>query len=109
MPVDANVRGIKLVTELVLRKLPGTKVLLLALLPREDFNTNGKWKKVNQQLAGEKFGPQVEYLDIGTRFLDEHGKIARGYAGDKLHLSAEGYRIWAEAIEDRVAKALGER
>ena len=24
-------------------------------------------------------------------------------------LSAEGYRIWAEAIEDRVAKALGER
>ena len=107
VPVEDNVRGIKLVTGLVLRKLPRTKVLLLALFPREDPNTNGKWKKVNQKLASEKFGPRVTYLDIGGKFLDENGKIARGFAGDKLHLSAAGYQIWAEAIMPKVVEALG--
>ena len=109
MPVDASARGIRIVVEKVRKKLPETKVLLLGLLPREDPNTNGKWKQLNLLIAAEKFDPQVEYLDISGKFLDDTGKIVRGFGGDKLHLSAEGYQIWADAIESRVAAALGDK
>lgn len=108
MPVDASARGTRIIVETVRRKLPDTEILLLAIFPREDPNTNGKYKLLNQAVSGIKFDAKVHYLDIGKQFLDDNGKIARGFEGDKLHLSAEGYQIWAAAIEAGVAKVLGD-
>ena len=109
MPVDASARGVRTIVELVRKKLPDTAILLMGIFPREDPNTNGKYKLLNQAVSEMKFDGKVHYMDIGKQFLDDSGKIARGFEGDKLHLSAEGYQIWATAIEAGVARVLGEK
>jgi lysophospholipase L1-like esterase len=40
----------------------------------------------------------VRYLDIGDRFVLPDGTISRDVMPDGLHLSPEGYRIWADAM-----------
>ena len=106
---DASTRGVKIIVEKVRKKLPDTEILLLGIFPREDPNTNGKYKLLNQAVSKLQFDDKVHYLDIGKSFLDEKGKIARGFQSDKLHLAPEGYKIWAEAIEPKVAELLGEK
>jgi lysophospholipase L1-like esterase len=43
-------------------------------------------------------GDQVIFQDYGELFLQEDGTIAPDIMGDYLHLTPEGYRIWAEAM-----------
>ena len=45
-------------------------------------------------------------MDIGDVFLDEDGTLPESIMPDALHLSPEGYRRWAEAIEPKL-KELG--
>jgi len=47
---------------------------------------------------------KVFYKDIGDKFLNKEGALERKVMPDLLHLSAEGYKIWAEAIKDDIAK-----
>jgi lysophospholipase L1-like esterase len=44
--------------------------------------------------------PQAQFLDLFTPMLRPDGQDARRefYAEDGLHLSAEGYRLWAEQV-----------
>lgn len=49
------------------------------------------------------------YLDIGKSFLQDDGVLTREIMPDLLHLSEQGYTIWAESIEPQVAKLMGEK
>lgn len=92
------------------QKLPETKILLLAILPRgprimRDGISDG-WeqrmaviKDVNAALPGLADGKQVYFLDIGSRFIDETGSIPNALMPDQLHLSPGGYQVWAEAMQ----------
>ena len=101
--------GVKAIVEKLRTKLPETKILLLAVFPRgataEDprrlvnYGTN----VIIERLAD---GEHVEFLDIGPKFLAEDGTLSREIMPDLLHLSPKGYEIWAEAIEDHIAKTL---
>ena len=53
-------------------------------------------------------GKQVHYLDIGDKFLAKDKTLSREIMPDLLHLSPQGYEIWAASIESMVAKLLGE-
>ena len=48
----------------------------------------------------------VEYLDIGASFLEPDGSLSREIMPDLLHLSEEGYGIWAEAMEPSLSRLL---
>ena len=48
----------------------------------------------------------VFYKDIGAKFLGSDGTLDKKIMPDLLHLSGEGYQIWADAIKDDVAKLL---
>ena len=41
-------------------------------------------------------------MDIGDKFLDKDGILQPDIMPDKLHLTAKGYQIWADAIEAKV-------
>jgi lysophospholipase L1-like esterase len=55
-------------------------------------------KLVREEIASR---PSCYYVDVVSLMLDESGKPrAELYEGDGLHLSREGYRVWARALED---------
>ena len=102
--------GVEAIVEKLHAKLPGTKVLLLAIFPRGENGQDAK-RQVNQE-ANERIaklddGERVRYLDIGPRFLQDDGTLTREIMPDLLHLSEKGYTLWAAAIESPVAEALG--
>jgi beta-glucosidase len=50
----------------------------------------------------------VNYLDIGQKFLGDDGSLSREIMPDLLHLSEKGYTIWAESIESTLSELMGE-
>lgn len=105
------VDGVKAVVETLRAKLPGTRILLLAIFPRgERFNDQrGKICQVNQTLQKLDDGEFVRYLDIGHHFLQMDGSLSREIMPDFLHLTPKGYELWASAIEAPLARLLGEK
>lgn len=107
--------GIKaIVTELQKQK-PEMKILLLGVFPRaggiakEDTvapkeKLNPKIKQINDIISKFADGKKVFYKDIGDKFLNKDGGLERKVMPDLLHLSEEGYKIWADAIKDDIAK-----
>ena len=102
--------GVKAIVAKLREKLPETKILLLAVFPRGEKPNPGREKlaAVNETIAKLDDGKRVKYLDIGKNFLNEDGTIPRDVMPDFLHLSAKGYRIWADAIEPTLWSMLDE-
>ncbi len=104
--------GVTVIVNQLRTKLPETKVLLLAVFPR-GTDSNDKRRQVNEAanaiFAKLDDGEHVHYLDIGSKFLEEDGTLTREIMPDLLHLSQQGYTIWAESIEEKLAQLLGEK
>lgn len=103
--------GVEVIVKQLRSKLPETQVLLLAVFPRGP-NKEDKRRQVNEKANAifKKFADDkhVHYLDIGPKFLKDDGTLAREIMPDLLHLSPQGYTIWAESIEEKLAELLGE-
>ena len=91
--------------------LPRTKVLLLAIFPRNERPDaqREKIERTNAAIAKLADGKNVHFLDIGSKFLAEDGTLLRDLMPDFLHLSGMGYGIWAESIEPLVGEICGAR
>jgi len=106
---DDIAAGVTAIVEKLRSKLPDARILLLGVFPRGE-NKDDKNRKVN--VATNKIiqslddGKSVFYLDISEKFLDQDGKLEREIMPDLLHLSKQGYEIWAEAIEPKVSELL---
>jgi len=103
--------GIKAVVEQLGRRLPKTKVLLLAIFPRGK-DPNDKLRKINDAtnkiIAGYADGKRVFFLDINDVFLEDNGALPKSIMPDLLHPNKKGYALWAEAMEPMVKKLMGE-
>lgn len=103
--------GITTIVDQIRKKTPTTKVLLLGVFPRGENSEDARRQvneKTNAMAANLADDKHVFYLDIGRSFLKEDGTLTREIMPDLLHLSEEGYTIWAESIESQVAKLMGE-
>jgi lysophospholipase L1-like esterase len=105
----------KKIVELIRAKIPGTKVLLLAIFPRgARKDKDGKITEtaiadatkrmdvinaVNADLAKLDDGKNVRFLDINAVFLGQDGKIPFSIMPDQLHPNAAGYQLWADAMK----------
>ena len=103
--------GIITVCKRLRTKLPMTKILLLAIFPRNAGPSAQRQKNAQaSQLASRVAdGKMIHYLDINSRFLTRDGLLPKDIMPDYLHPNKAGYKIWAEAIEPKVAKLMGER
>ena len=105
----------KKIVELIRAKMPGTKVLLLAVFPRgAKKDAAGKItdsaitdaarrteiiNAVNLELAKLDDGVNVRYLDINASFVGQDGKIPFAIMPDQLHPNTAGYQLWADAMK----------
>lgn len=105
-------RGITAIVDTIKAKQPQAKILLLAVFPRGEKPTgklgtaNEKLKRVNRTIAKLDDGKTVHYLDIGGNFPVVDGALSAEAMPDFLHLSESGYRIWAEAIGEKLAELM---
>ncbi len=102
--------GITAIVKELRKRLPETKVLLLGVFPRSQKPDTFRKKlaEVNQQISRLDDGTNVTYLDIGKAFLNPDETISREIMPDYLHLTAKGYRLWADAMEPTLWRLLDE-
>lgn len=105
------VDGVRAIIDKLRAKLPETKILLLAIFPRaENFSVQrGKLAQINQVLRRVADEKNVFWIDFGHKFLNDDGTMPRELMPDYLHLSPKGYAIWAESIEEPLARILGDK
>lgn len=117
---DQIAAGVQKIVELIRAKLPQTKVLLLAIFPRDARrNADGLVTdaaladaarrvaandRANALLAKLDDGANVRFLNINAAFLGKDGRIPWIIMPDQLHLTPAGYQLWADAIEQPLAE-----
>ena len=90
--------------------LPETRILLLAIFPRNARPNNAQREKNAQAslLAAQIADDQtIYYLDINKELLQPDGSLSPDVMPDYLHLSRKGYEIWARAMEPKIAELMG--
>jgi lysophospholipase L1-like esterase len=102
--------GIAAVVRALRKRLPGARILLMALLPRGQHRDDPLRKRVdetNRLLPPLSDGERVLLLNAGPWFLKPDGSLPAELMPDYLHPSVAGYRAWADAIDPWVRRALG--
>ena len=80
---------------------------MCSLLPIELFFLGDAVPRVNNRLKDIARARNIGYLDLYPLFLGEDLRaIPTYYAADGVHLSDEGYELWARALEETVFPAL---
>ncbi|MCC7376778.1 MAG: hypothetical protein IT581_19115, partial [Verrucomicrobiales bacterium] len=102
-------RGVERLCLEIHRRKPKARILLLGLFPRGENRKFPALDETNQRLRTLTRHRYLDFRDIGDVFLDDHGQLTRAIMPDLLHLSAEGYRRWAKAIEPEVSAAMNDK
>ena len=102
--------AIRAICDLIGRKQPQSKILLLGILPRsaKPDASRAKIAEINQLISKYDGQGGITYLDVGGKFISADGTISRELMYDFLHPTAKGYDVLAESIEPTLAKLLGE-
>ena len=84
-------------------KTPQTQVYIQSLLPinNRDYPIkidNEEIMEMNQKLEALANQFNYQYLPIYPQFVDESNQLKTTYTNDGVHLTNEGYRVWANAI-----------
>jgi beta-glucosidase len=103
--------GVIAVVQKLRATLPTTKILLLAIFPRGATPTAERavLAQASRLAATQADNHTIFYLDITPMFLRPDGSIPAELMPDFEHPSAQGYRLWAEAIEPTVAALMGDQ
>ncbi len=100
------VEGIRAVCLRVRSKVPGTKIILMAVFPREQMPDNPRRILINEinhklEIFAKETG--ITLLDIGPKILSPDGTISKEILGDFCHPTEKGYQIWADAIRSLIS------
>ncbi|NYE62441.1 beta-glucosidase [Duganella sp. 1224] len=103
--------GIKRNIEELRKRLPDTKILLLAIFPRgekPDDHLRQLNEQVNAIIAGYADNQTVFFANINQAFLQPDGTLSRDIMPDLLHPNEKGYEIWAKAMAPALRRLLPE-
>jgi beta-glucosidase len=103
------VAGVQAIVDQVHAKLPGTKILLLAIFPRDPSPTSQTRIQIAEVNKGIAKIRGVTFLDIGTSFLQPDGTLTREIMPDYLHPSPKGFQIWATAMEPTLSRLMRDK
>jgi beta-glucosidase len=101
------------VTEVVKRvrtKLPDSKILLLAIFQRREKPTPERavLAEANEIISKLANSSSIAYMDINSVFVRPDGTIPSSLMPDFEHPNERGFKLWAEAIEAKVAELMAD-
>jgi beta-glucosidase len=101
--------GIKKILQELQVRLPNSKVLMLAIFPRDEQPNGGLRlinKGVNAIIKDYADNKRVFFTDINSVFLTNEGVLPKEIMPDLLHPNEKGYSLWAEALEPHLQKLM---
>jgi lysophospholipase L1-like esterase len=104
-PPEDIANGQRAIAQVFRRRLPQTRVIMMALLPVAD---RVKWQKcqrvnaINASLAHDS--NEVTYINLQDSFLQPDGTINKALFTDGTHLTKEGYQAWENGISPVIGK-----
>jgi beta-glucosidase len=107
----ATAAGVKRIIAELRQRLPHTKILLLAIFPRDEKPTNFQRRlneRVNGLISDFADGRNVFFLDINATLTNPDGTLSKDIMPDLLHPNEKGYEIWASSMEPVLQKLLSE-
>ena len=96
-------KGVKAVIDATKTKFAGIKVVVLSILP--NARATEKMATTNTLIAPMADNKTVFYLDLASKFTPD-GDNWKGLSGDRLHLTKEGYTMWATELEAMLPKVM---
>lgn len=85
--------------ETIRQASPATQVLVFSILPTSDLSRNvliKEWNRELQQLCSEL---RLEYINHYDYFTDRAGRLNPSFTIDGIHLTGEGYILWASLLK----------
>lgn len=101
-------QNIASIIESFIQQSPATELFVQSILPvnesviLSDENINLLIFSLNEDLMRYCKKLTIRFLDLYGHFLDSQGEMDRKYTYDGVHLTPEGYKLWAELILPRV-------
>jgi lysophospholipase L1-like esterase/acetyl esterase/lipase len=99
------VEGIHAVCMRVRSKVPGAKIVLMAVFPREQDPLSPRRvliNEINRQLAIFANENKITLVDLGPGLLASDGTFLPGMMLDYTHPTDKGYQVWADSIRKYV-------
>jgi lysophospholipase L1-like esterase len=99
------VEGIRAICLRVRSKVPGAKVILMAIFPREEGPTHPRRiliNEINKLLEAFADEQKITFVNIGPNMLTADGTLTREIASDFCHPTEKGYQIWANGIRSLI-------
>ena len=104
-----EIDGIRRILDEIRRRQPDTRILLLAVFPRDEQPASPLRRlndRVNAIISGFADGEHVFFLDIGRSLTNDDGTLSRDVMPDLLHPNEKGYAIWAAQMEPMLLQLL---
>jgi len=103
--------GIKAILDVMREKAPAATIILMGITPRNDGRggvaTMAIINKINKRISQFADGKTIRYLNINDKLAKNDGTLLEGMTVDRLHLSAKGYQVWADALKPVLTEILG--
>ncbi|MEW7847100.1 GDSL-type esterase/lipase family protein [Massilia aurea] len=91
------------------QRLPRTRILLVAIFPR-DATPDGPLRRINDAinagLPALADGKRIVFLDVNRAFLAPDGTLSKDIMPDLLHPNEAGYVIWARAMQPELDRLM---
>ena len=101
--------GVKAIVNEVRAQLPAASIILVGIFPRGAEAKNplrGRIQRANEEIARLAQDEQVYYLDFGRRYLKKDGATNVLLMHDSVHLTEQGYQVWADEMQPLVNQLL---
>ena len=108
---DDTVKGVEKIARTLLSQFPKMHLIIFPTFP---YGADPKaferklGEKIEQKTAKLKL-PRTTILNINKHFLNPDGTFKSGVFKDKVHLTEEGYRIWADQMMPVINKFLSDK
>jgi len=109
--VEAAAKGIKLCVENLREKFPAAHIILVKILPAEGpgkrFYEDIKRTNLALDALGFDAAPRVDMLDLWDDLVLQDGQLKKAlFASDSIHLSEDGYELFASKLQRIVERTL---
>ena len=105
--------GVQAIAKKLNEMYPDMEILVLGVFPRRrnlDHPHRKEIIELNSYLPKLlKDIPNVTYMDIGPKFLDDKGFLSEEMMPDTTHPSEKGHQIWADAVVPKLKELMGKK
>lgn len=97
---EETVAGIAAVMREIQLRIPHSRILLTGIFPRGEKGSRYRVEVPAINAGLRQLAPSlgVQFLEFTSKFLPSSGELDPVLFPDKLHLSSQGYEMWADAL-----------